>query len=147
MGTNESSYLTIDRFRQTVTIDLYHRIEVSSAVTVSTTEELRGPASDVIGVYVTVGPLSMAISSEEALQFAAALTEAALFYREKKVAALEHYEAMAREARQSAVPAPCRDIACSDCDGTGRGGSNTTDGSPHDDCSACSGSGIARATA
>lgn len=147
MGTNESSYLTIDRFRQTVTVYPDQRIEVSSTGSVSTTEELRDPASDLVGVYVTVGPLSMAISTEEALQFAAALTEAALFYREKKVAALEHYEAMAREAQQLHVTAPGRNVACCDCDGTGRGGSNTTDGSPYDDCCACSGSGVARAVA
>lgn len=31
---------------------------------------------------------------------------------------------------------------CPDCEGTGRGGSNTTDGEPDDDCSGCSGSSV-----
>lgn len=31
---------------------------------------------------------------------------------------------------------------CPDCAGSGRGGTNPTDGSPHDDCATCSGEGV-----
>lgn len=44
--------------------------------------------------------------------------------------------AMLRKSRFPNVMVPCPN-----CDGTGKGGSNTTDGGEHDDCSTCSGSG------
>ncbi len=45
-------------------------------------------------------------------------------------------DAMLRES-----PEPNVTVACHDCNGSGRGGRNTTDGTEHDDCSTCSGTG------
>lgn len=36
---------------------------------------------------------------------------------------------------------PNVEVDCPDCEGTGRGGDNTTDGGPDDDCAACAGTG------
>lgn len=103
MGTNDQPYLTIETIRKTVKVDLDSEVSISSSSMVSTDQYRADPDSDYSGIHVSFGPLVMTMSTEEALNFAAALTEAATFYREKKAAALAHYQQMARDARQVAA--------------------------------------------
>lgn len=98
MQTEKPSYLSIETTRKTVTVEFDHMVEVRSSATALV--DYPSPDADLTGVHVSVGPMSMTLSTTEALNIATALTEAALFYREKKAAALEHYEALAREAQQ-----------------------------------------------
>lgn len=99
MDTSEPSYLNIEACRKAVTIDGEHLIQVRSSAMVSTDIERRGMDCDLSGVHLWTGPFSMTMSTQEALDIASAITEAALFYREKKADALAHYKAMARDAK------------------------------------------------
>jgi pyruvate/oxaloacetate carboxyltransferase len=100
MGTSGQKYLTIEAVRKSVAVDLDSTIHVRSTTSVSTDPENAGPASDVLGVYLSIGPLSMSMSTAEAMNIALALMDTVAYYREKKAEALEHYEAMARNAQQ-----------------------------------------------
>jgi len=100
MGTNDQRYLTIETIRKTVTVDVDSEVSVRSSGTVSTDPTLADPSADPLGIYVSIGPLSMSMSTEEAMNLAAALAETATFFREKKAAALAHYQQMARNAQQ-----------------------------------------------
>jgi hypothetical protein len=69
------------------------------AVPEAVRDERYGPSTDLVDVHLSIGPMSMPLTSQEALDLATALTEAALFYREKKADALAHYEAITRDAQ------------------------------------------------
>lgn len=99
MDSSDKSYLEIATVRKTVTIDVDHQVHAESSSYVGTREWQRGAGADLTGVTLFFGPSKMIMSTQEAIDLATAITEAALFYREKKADALAHYEAMARDAK------------------------------------------------
>jgi hypothetical protein len=99
MDNSKLGYLPIKSTRKTVTVSHNHTATAISGYTVNTDPEYRAADADLLGVHLDIGPVSMGLTSQEALNLATALTEAALFYREKKADALAHYEAMARDAK------------------------------------------------
>jgi hypothetical protein len=103
MDTSKLAYLSIQSTRKTVTVSQNHIATAISGYTVNTAPEYRAAGADIVGVHLDVGPMSMVLTSQEALDLATALTEAALFYREKKADALAHYEAMALDAQKVAA--------------------------------------------
>lgn len=82
---NDQQYLTIPK-RATAVVCGEHEVVVENSTAVNA--DRPGPEGDYCGVYVQFGPLELKLSSHEALALAAAITEAALFYRESKADAL-----------------------------------------------------------